>query len=41
MYKTPLIIAVEKENVDIIRLLLTCAKIDVNLPKIFNEFCNK
>ena len=36
--KTPLCIAVEKQNVEIIQLLLANEKIDVNLPYILKLF---
>ena len=36
-YKTVLYRAVEKENIEIIRLLLSSDKIDVNILNIFNK----
>ena len=33
-YKTPFYCAVEKENIEIIKLLLTNDKLDINLPYI-------
>ncbi len=36
IFKTPLYVAVEKENVEIVRLLLTKEDIDVNIQYIFN-----
>ena len=38
LYKTALYLAVEKENVEIIKLLLSNNKIDVNIPYILNLF---
>lgn len=37
IYKTPLNIAVEKGNIDIIKLLLSCKNINVNVASIPNE----
>ena len=37
-YKTALYLAVEKENVEIIKLLLTNDKLDINLKHILNIF---
>lgn len=34
-HKTPLYMAVEKQNIEIITLLLSCDKINVNLGSIF------
>ncbi len=36
IFKTPLYVAVEKENVEIVRLLLTKEDIDVNIQSIFH-----
>ena len=35
IYKTALYLAVEKENIEIIKLLLTNDKLDINLINIF------
>lgn len=35
-YKTPLCVAIEKQNIDIIQLLLNNDSIDVNLKSIHN-----
>lgn len=32
IYKTPLNNAIEKGNIDIVKLFLSCQKINVNLP---------
>ena len=37
-YKTALYLAIEKENIEIIKLLLTRDNIDVNIPYIPNQF---
>ena len=37
--KTVLCAAIEKENIDVIKLLLTNDKIDVNIPYIIIIFC--
>ncbi len=36
IFKTPLYLAVENENVEIVRLLLTKEDIEVNIQYIFN-----
>ena len=38
---TSLLLAVEKENIDIVRLLMQNHKIDVNLRSILNYFLNE
>lgn len=40
-HKTPLISAVEMENIEIIKLLLTHENIDVNIPFILNKLFYK
>ena len=40
-FKTALYLAVEKENIDIIKLLLTNDKIDVNIINIYFKFIIK
>lgn len=35
--KTAFYLAVEKENLDIIKLLLSYDKIDINIPHVFNK----
>ena len=44
LYKTALYLAVEKENIEIVKLLLTNDKIDINLTyityRIFNNILN-
>ena len=37
-YKTALYLAVEKENIEIVKLLSTNDKLDINLGYIFNIF---
>ena len=37
-YKTALYIAVEKENIEIIKLFLISSKLDINIPYIFTYF---
>lgn len=37
MNKTAFYLAVEKENLDIIKLLLSYDKIDINIPYVFNK----
>ena len=39
--KTALYLAIEKENIEIIKLLLSNGKIDVNAPNIINLFYMK
>lgn len=38
IYKAPLHLAIEKNNVDIVQLLLSCENIDVNLKSIYEIF---
>lgn len=39
-HETPLYIAVDKGNIEIVKLLLSCEKIDINaLNQIFNLIC--
>ena len=38
IYKTALYMAVEKENIEIVKLLLTNNKLDINLGYIFHNF---
>ena len=41
-YKTPLNIAIGIGNIEIIKQLLSCPKIDINLPNVFiPEYLNK
>ena len=40
-YSAALHIAVEKENVEIVKLLLANEKININLPLIFNSILNQ
>lgn len=40
-HKTPLFIAVEKENVDIVLLLLECQNIDTNIVCVLDDYFNK
>lgn len=35
IYKTALYLAIEKGNIEIIKLLLNCENIDVNIPYVF------
>lgn len=35
-YKTPLVLAIEKGNSEIVKLLLTNEKIDIAIPYVFN-----
>lgn len=37
-YKTPLFVAIEKENIGIVSLLLSNDKIDINIPNIFINY---
>ena len=37
-YKTALYLAVEKENIEIVKLLLTNDKLDINIINILNIF---
>lgn len=36
-YKTPLFIAMQYEDIDIVKLLLSNDKIDVNIPNVLNK----
>lgn len=36
--KTPLFIAVENDNIDIINILLSNKNIDVNIPSVWDDF---
>lgn len=38
VHKTALYNAIEKENIEIIKLLLACENIDINLSSISNSF---
>ena len=40
-YKTAFYLAVEKENIEIVKLLLTNEKLDINILNIFNIFFHK
>lgn len=37
VHKTPLILAIEKENIEILKLLIANKNVDVNIKCIFNR----
>ena len=41
IYKTPLFGAIEKDNIEIVQLLLTNDKLDINFGYIFIQFFNR